>query len=161
MLPDLIKGDKVGALAMTEADTGSDVVGMKLKAEKDGEYGFRLNGHKLWITNAPIADVAIVYAKTRPDLGKNGITSFLLDRSIHPFQRGKRLRKFGMLASDTGELIFDNTPVSKDAILGEENRGIYVLMKGLDYERLVLSAGALGIAQNAMDLALEYSVQRK
>ena len=160
LLPGLISGTKIGALAMSEHAAGSDVVSMKSTAQAvDG--GYVLNGTKMWITNGPDADYVVVYAKTQPDQGSKGITAFIVEKTFEGFSCARKLDKLGMRGSNTGELIFDNVFVPTENILGEVNRGVRVLMEGLDIERLVLSAGPLGIMQAAMDIVLPYTHQRK
>lgn len=155
-LPKLSNGEFIGALAMSETGAGSDVVSMKTTAiEKDDH--FILNGNKMWITNGPYADVIVVYAKT----GKKEITAFLIDKEAEGFSVAQKLDKLGMRGSPTGELVFENVKVSKDKVLGEIHKGVYVLMSGLDYERLVLSAGPLGIMQASLDTTIDYVTQRK
>jgi len=141
-LPRLISGEHVGSLAMSEPGAGSDVVSMKLRAEKRNDR-FVLNGSKMWITNAPDADTLVVYAKTEPDAGPRGITAFLIERDMDGFSTGQKLDKLGMRGSNTAELVFDDCEVPYENILGEESRGVNVLMSGLDYERVVL-AGRCG-----------------
>lgn len=155
-LPHLIDGSKIGALAMSEPGSGSDVTSMRTKAEKKGDY-YVLNGTKFWITNGPIADVVIVYAKT----GNKEITAFLVEAGTPGFSVGKKLNKMGMRGSPTGELIFEDCIVPETNILGGLNQGVYVMMSGLDYERLVLAAGPLGIMQRACDLAYAYAHERQ
>jgi isovaleryl-CoA dehydrogenase len=159
-LPDLISGQKIGALAMSEAESGSDVVSMRLQAKEQGDH-FVLNGSKMWITNGPDADVLIVYAKTNSAAAAHGITAFIVERKFPGFSNGPKLDKLGMRGSNTSELIFDNCRVPKENILGAVNQGVKVLMSGLDYERVVLAAGPVGIMQACLDLALEYSCQRQ
>ncbi|KHN98850.1 Acyl-CoA dehydrogenase/oxidase [Metarhizium album ARSEF 1941] len=159
-LPGLIAGTKVGALAMSESGSGSDVVSMRTTASKvDG--GHVLNGSKMWITNGPDADLIVVYAKTEPDKGSKGITAFLVETDADGFSCARKLDKMGMRGSNTGELMFDNVLVPEENVLGDVNGGVRVLMEGLDLERLVLSAGPLGIMQAALDVALPFSHQRK
>lgn len=159
-LPDLISGKKVGSLAMSEPGSGSDVVSMKLRADKiDG--GWRLNGNKFWITNGPTASTYVVYAKTAPEKGSKGITAFIVERNFTGFSTHQKLDKFGMRGSDTCELVFENCEVPDENVLGEVNKGAGVLMSGLDLERLVLSGGPLGLMQAAFDYAVEYVHQRK
>ena len=160
-LPDLIAGTKVGALAMSESGAGSDVVSMRTTAKKvDG--GYVLNGTKMWITNGPDADVVVVYAKTEPDKASKGITAFIVDtQSAEGFSCARKLDKMGMRGSNTGELVFENVFVPEENVLGRVNAGVRVLMEGLDLERLVLSAGPLGIMQAALDVALPFTHQRK
>jgi len=160
-LPDLIAGRKVGALAMSESGAGSDVVGMRTTARAvDG--GYVLNGSKMWITNGPDADVIVVYAKTDPDASSKGITAFLVERATSPgFSCARKLDKMGMRGSNTGELVFEDVFVPSSHVLGRVNGGVRVLMEGLDLERLVLSAGPLGLMQAALDVALPYAHARK
>jgi isovaleryl-CoA dehydrogenase len=159
-LPKLISGEHVGALAMSEPGAGSDVVSMKLRAEKRGDR-YVLNGTKFWITNGPCADVLVVYAKTDPAAGPRGITAFLIEKGFKGFKTAQKLDKLGMRGSDTGELIFEDCEVPAENVLGEVGRGVNVLMSGLDYERAVLAAGPLGIMQAAMDVVIPYVHQRK
>jgi isovaleryl-CoA dehydrogenase len=159
-LPKLISGEHVGALAMSEAGSGSDVVSMKLRADKEQDR-YVLNGTKMWITNAPHADTLVVYAKTDPDAGARGITAFLIEKSFRGFAVSPKLDKLGMRGSDTAELVFEDCEVPEENIFGDLNGGVRVLMSGLDYERVVLAAGPLGIMQNAMDLVLPYVHERK
>jgi len=159
-LPKLISGEHVGALAMSESGAGSDVVSMKLKAEKKGDR-YVLNGTKFWITNGPCADVLVVYAKTDPKAGPKGITAFLIEKGFKGFSTAQKLDKMGMRGSDTGELIFQDCEVPAENVLGEVGKGVNVLMSGLDYERAVLAAGPLGIMQAAMDVVIPYVHQRK
>ncbi|KAJ5851747.1 uncharacterized protein N7529_011132 [Penicillium soppii] len=160
ILPGLLSGEKVGALAMSEHSAGSDVVSMKTTA-KEVDGGWLLNGTKMWITNGPDADYIVVYAKTEPELGSKGITAFIVEKSFKGFSCARKLDKLGMRGSNTGELIFEDVFVPKENLLGEVNRGVRVLMEGLDLERLVLSAGPLGIMQAALDLVLPYTHVRK
>ena len=159
-LPKLISGEHVGALAMSEAVAGSDVVSMRLRADKKGDR-YVLNGTKMWITNGPCADVLVVYAKTDPAAGPRGITAFLIEKGFKGFSSSQKLDKMGMRGSDTGELVFEDCEVPAENVLGETNRGVNVLMSGLDYERAVLAAGPLGIMQAAMDVVIPYVHQRK
>jgi len=159
-LPKLISGDHVGALAMSESGSGSDVVSMKLKAEKKGDK-YVLNGNKMWITNGPDANVLIVYAKTKPDAGSKGITAFIIEKGMKGFTTAQKLDKLGMRGSNTCELVFEDCEVPAENILGEINRGVQVLMSGLDFERLVLAAGPVGLMQNCIDVVLPYIRQRK
>ncbi len=159
-LPKLISGEHVGALAMSEPGAGSDVVGMKLRAEDRGEY-FVLNGTKMWITNGPDADTLVVYGKTEPELGAAGITAFLIEKGMKGFSVAQKLDKLGMRGSHTGELVFDNVEVPRENVLGEVNKGVRVLMSGLDYERAVLAAGPIGIMQACMDVVVPYIHDRK
>ena len=159
-LPKLISGEHVGALAMSEPGAGSDVVSMKLKAEKKGDR-YILNGTKFWITNGPCADVLVIYAKTDPAAGPRGITAFLVEKGFKGFSTAQKLDKLGMRGSDTGELIFQDCEVPAENVLGEVGKGVNVLMSGLDYERAVLAAGPLGIMQAAMDVVVPYVHTRK
>ncbi len=159
-LPKLISGDHVGALAMSESGAGSDVVSMKLRADRKGDR-YVLNGTKFWITNGPCADVLVVYAKTDPAAGQRGITAFLIEKGFKGFSTAQKLDKLGMRGSDTGELIFEDCEVPEENMLGELGRGVNVLMSGLDYERAVLAAGPLGIMQAALDVVVPYVHQRK
>lgn len=160
-LPDLCSGEKVGALAMSESGSGSDVVSMSLHAEKQGNKTYLLNGSKMWITNGPDADTLVVYAKTDPSGGSKGITAFIIEKSMTGFSTGKKLDKLGMRGSNTAELIFENCPVPEENILGEEGNGAAILMSGLDYERVVLAGGPLGIMAAAMDNVVPYIHERK
>ena len=160
-LPELCSGDKVGALAMSESGSGSDVVSMSLHAEKQGNKTYLLNGSKMWITNGPDADTLVVYAKTNPSKGSKGITAFIIEKTMTGFSTGKKLDKLGMRGSNTAELIFENCPVPEENILGDEGNGAAVLMSGLDYERVVLAAGPLGIMAAAMDVVVPYIHERK
>ncbi|ORX45128.1 acyl-CoA dehydrogenase NM domain-like protein [Hesseltinella vesiculosa] len=159
-LPKLISGDHVGALAMSEPGSGSDVVSMKLRAEKKGDR-YILNGNKFWITNGPDADVLVVYAKTDPKAGPKGITAFLVEKSFKGFSTAQKLDKLGMRGSNTCELIFENCEIPAENVLGGEGKGVYVLMSGLDLERLVLSGGPLGLMQAALDVVVPYVHERK
>jgi isovaleryl-CoA dehydrogenase len=159
-LPKLISGEHVGALAMSEAGSGSDVVSMRLKAEKKGDR-YVLNGTKMWITNGPHAETLVVYARTDASAGARGITAFLIEKDFKGFHAAQKLDKLGMRGSDTSELVFEDCEVPQENILGDLNGGVRVLMSGLDYERVVLAAGPLGIMQNAMDIVLPYVHERK
>ena len=159
-LPELISGEKVGALAMSETGAGSDVVGMKTIATKNGDR-FILNGSKMWITNGPNADTLVVYAKTDPGAGKHGITAFIIEKEMKGFSTSSKLDKMGMRGSNTCELIFNDCEVPEANILGSLNGGVKVLMSGLDYERAVLAAGPIGIMQACMDVVLPYVHDRK
>jgi len=157
-LPQLISGEHVGALAMSEAGAGSDVVGMKLKAEKSGN-GYRLNGTKFWITNGHYADTLVVYAKTGE--GSRGITAFIIEKDMEGFSPGQKIDKLGMRGSPTSELVFEDCFVPPENVLGEENEGVAVLMSGLDYERTVLAGIQIGIMQACLDVVLPYVRERK
>ena len=159
-LPGLLSGEKVGALAMSEHGAGSDVVSMKMSA-KESDGGYLLNGTKMWITNGPDAHVVIVYAKTEPDAGKKGITAFIVDTSTEGFSCARKLDKLGMRGSNTGEIVLDNVFVPSANVLGAVNKGVRVLMEGLDLERLVLSAGPLGLMKAALDVTVPYVHERK
>jgi isovaleryl-CoA dehydrogenase len=159
-LPKLISGEHVGSLAMSEAGAGSDVVGMKLRADKKGDR-FVLNGTKFWITNAPEANTLVVYGKTEPSAGSGGITAFIVERGMKGFSTSQKLDKMGMRGSDTGELVFEDCEIPEENVMGGLNRGVAVLMSGLDYERAVLAAGPLGIMQACLDVVLPYVRERK
>jgi isovaleryl-CoA dehydrogenase len=159
-LPKLIEGTHVGALAMSEPEAGSDVVSMRMSAERRGR-DFVLNGSKFWITNGPDADVVVVYAKTTPDAGARGITAFVIEKGMPGFSQAAKLDKLGMRGSNTGELVFDQCVVPGENVLGAVDGGVAVLMSGLDYERAVLSAGPLGIMQSCLDVVLPYVHQRR
>ena len=159
-LPKLISGEHIGSLAMSEPSAGSDVVSMKLKAEKRNDY-YLLNGSKMWITNGPDADTLVVYAKTDVTAGPKGITAFLIEKDMKGFSTGKKLDKLGMRGSNTSELIFENCEVPYENVLGEEGKGVNVLMSGLDYERVVLAAGPVGIMAGAMDVVVPYIHERE
>ncbi|MAL79823.1 MAG: acyl-CoA dehydrogenase [Sneathiella sp.] len=159
-LPKLISGEHVGALAMSEPGAGSDVVSMRLRAEKQGDR-YILNGNKFWITNGPDADVLVVYAKTEPNAGPRGITAFLIEKGFPGFSTAQKLDKLGMRGSNTCELVFEDCEVPEENILGPLNEGVRVLMSGLDYERVVLSAGPLGIMQACMDAVIPYIHDRE
>ncbi|HEV3176632.1 MAG TPA: isovaleryl-CoA dehydrogenase [Stellaceae bacterium] len=159
-LPKLISGEHVGALAMSEPGAGSDVVGMKLRAEKRGDR-YVLNGTKMWITNGPYADTLVVYAKTDPAAGPRGITAFLIEKGMKGFKPAQKLDKLGMRGSPTSELVFEDCEVPGENVLGKVNEGVRVLMSGLDYERAVLAAGPLGIMQACLDVVIPYVHERK
>src|SRR5213082_3083158 len=159
-LPKLISGDHVGSLAMSEPGAGSDVVSMKTRAEKKGDR-FVLNGSKMWITNGPVADTLVVYAKTDPNEGPRGITAFIIEKGMKGFSTAQKLDKLGMRGSDTCELVFEDCEVPQENVLAEVGRGVNVLMSGLDYERAVLAAGPIGIMQACMDVVLPYVHERK
>lgn len=159
-LPKLLSGEHVGALAMSEAGAGSDVVSMRLRAEKKGDR-YILNGTKMWITNGPYADVLVVYAKTDPDAGAHGITAFVIEKSFKGYFPAQKLDKLGMRGSPTSELVFEDCEVPRENVLGEEGQGVGVLMSGLDYERIVLAGGPLGLLHAALDMCLPYIRERK
>lgn len=159
-LPKLISGEHVGSLAMSEAGAGSDVVSMKLKADAV-QGGYILNGTKFWITNAPEADTLVVYAKTQPEAGSRGITAFLIEKDMPGFSIGQKIEKMGNRGSPTAELVFDNCEVPEENVMGPLHGGVAVLMSGLDYERIVLSGGPLGLMQACIDVVLPYVRERK
>ena len=159
-LPGLVSGEHVGALAMSEAGAGSDVVSMKLRAEKRNDH-YKLNGNKYWITNGPDADTLVVYAKTDPEAGSKGITAFLIEKTMTGFSTSPHFDKLGMRGSNTAELIFDDVEVPFENVLGEEGKGVRVLMSGLDFERVVLAAIGPGIMAACMDEIMPYMVERK
>ncbi|TNE40279.1 MAG: isovaleryl-CoA dehydrogenase [Alphaproteobacteria bacterium] len=160
VLPKLISGEAIGALAMSEPGAGSDVVSMKLRAEKRNDR-FVLNGNKMWITNGPDADFLVVYAKTDPDAGPRGITAFLIEKGMTGFSTAQKLDKLGMRGSNTCELVFEDCEVPYENVIGEEGKGVNVLMSGLDYERVVLSGGPLGIMAACMDAVVPYVHERQ
>ncbi len=159
-LPRLISGEHVGALAMSEPGAGSDVVGMRTRAERRGDR-YVLNGSKMWITNGPDAEVLVVYAKTDPDAGSRGITAFMIEQGMPGFSTAQKLDKLGMRGSNTCELVFEDCEVPAENVIGEPGQGVQVLMSGLDYERAVLAAGPLGIMRACMDIVLPYVHQRQ
>ena len=159
-LPQLVSGEYVGALAMSEHNSGSDVVSLGLRAQAEGD-DYVLNGSKMWITNGPHADVLVVYATVDPDLGTKGITAFLIEKDMIGFSTGQKLNKLGMRGSDTAELIFEDCRVSKQQVLGRVGQGVKILMSGLDYERVVLAGGPLGIMRAGLDVVLPYIHERK
>ncbi len=159
-LPKLMSGEHVGALAMSEPGSGSDVVSMRTKAQKKGDR-YVLTGNKMWITNGPIAETLVVYAKTDPDAGPRGITAFLIEKGMKGFSTHQKLDKLGMRGSDTCELVFEDCEVPEENVLGQVGKGVNVLMSGLDYERAVLAAGPLGIMQACMDIVMPYVHERK
>ena len=159
-LPQLVSGEYVGALAMSEHNSGSDVVSLGLRAQAEGD-DYVLNGSKMWITNGPHADVLVVYATVDPDLGTKGITAFLIEKEMAGFSPGQKLNKLGMRGSDTAELIFEDCRVSKQQVLGRVGQGVKILMSGLDYERVVLAGGPLGIMRAGLDVVLPYIHERK
>ncbi len=159
-LPKLISGEHIGALAMSEPGAGSDVVSMRLRAEKKGDR-YILNGNKMWITNGPDADTLVVYAKTDPELKQHGITTFIIEKGFKGFSTAQKLDKLGMRGSNTGELVFEDCEVPEENILGEVNKGVSVLMSGLDYERAVLSGGPVGLMQACLDVVVPYVHERE
>jgi isovaleryl-CoA dehydrogenase len=160
-LPKLISGEHLGALAMSEPGAGSDVVSMRTRADRKGNDGFVLNGSKMWITNGTIAETLVVYARTTPDAGPRGVTAFIIEQGMRGFSRAQKLDKLGMRGSDTCELVFEDCEVPRANVLGEVDKGVQVLMSGLDYERVVLAAGPLGIMQAALDVVVPYVHERK
>ena len=159
-LPKLVSGQHVGSLAMSESGAGSDVVGMATRAEKKGDR-YIINGSKMWITNGPDADTLVVYAKTDPDANQRGITAFIIEKGMKGFSTSPKLDKMGMRGSNTCELVFEDCEVPIENVLGSENKGVNVLMSGLDYERAVLAAGPIGIMQACMDVVIPYVHERK
>jgi isovaleryl-CoA dehydrogenase len=159
-LPKLMSGEHLGALAMSEPGSGSDVVSMRTRAEKRGDR-YVLNGNKMWITNGPTAETLVVYAKTDPEAGHRGITAFLIEKGFKGFSTHQKLDKLGMRGSDTCELVFEDCEVPEENVLGQVGKGVNVLMSGLDYERAVLAAGPLGIMQSCMDIVMPYVHERK
>jgi len=159
-LPDLVSGKHVGALAMSEPGAGSDVVGMRTRAEKKGDR-YILNGNKMWITNGPVSETFVIYAKTDMDAGPRGMTAFIVEKGCKGFSQAQKLDKLGMRGSDTCELIFQDCEVPEENVLGEVGKGVNVLMSGLDYERAVLAAGPLGIMQACMDIVVPYVHERE
>ena len=159
-LPNLISGDHIGALAMSEPGSGSDVVSMRLRADHHQGH-FVLNGNKMWITNGPDADVFVIYAKTSVDAGSRGITAFIVERSFPGFSTAAKLDKLGMRGSNTGELIFENCAVPEENVLGEVDKGVAVLMSGLDYERAMLAGGPVGLMQSCLDVVVPYIHERQ
>ncbi len=159
-LPPLISGEHVGALAMSEAGAGSDVMSMKLRAERKSDH-FLLNGNKMWITNGPAADTLVVYARTDPKAGSHGISAFIVESGFTGFSTSRKLDKLGMRGSDTCELVFEDCVVPEENLLGEINEGVGILMSGLDYERAILAAGSVGIMQACLDVAVPYTRERR
>ncbi len=159
-LPGLISGEHMGALAMSEPGAGSDVVSMRLRADRKGDR-YVLNGTKMWITNGPCVDTLVVYAKTDPEAGPRGISAFIVERNFKGFSTAQKLDKLGMRGSDTGELVFEDCEVPDDNVLGKPGEGVKILMSGLDYERAVLAAGSLGIMQACMDVVIPYVHERR
>jgi isovaleryl-CoA dehydrogenase len=159
-LPKLISGAHVGALAMSEPGAGSDVVSMKTRAVRKGDH-YVLTGNKMWITNGPVAETFVIYAKTDPEAGSRGITAFIVEKGWKGFTQSQKLDKLGMRGSDTCELVFEECEVPAENVLGRVGHGVNVLMSGLDYERVVLSAGPLGVMQSALDIVMPYIHERK
>src|SRR5271168_4211048 len=159
-LPKLISGEHLGALAMSEPGAGSDVVSMRLRADKKGDH-YVLNGSKLWITNGHYADTLVVYAKTRPDAGPRGITAFLIEKGFKGFRPAQKLDKLGMRGSPTSELVFEDCEVPEENVMGKVGQGVKIMMAGLDYERVIIAAGPLGVMQACLDVVIPYVHQRK
>jgi isovaleryl-CoA dehydrogenase len=159
-LPKLVSGEHVGALAMSEPNSGSDVVSMRTRADRRGDR-YVLNGTKMWITNGPVAETFVIYAKTDPTAGARGMTAFIVEKSFKGFTQAQKLDKLGMRGSDTSELVFEDCEVPDENVLGAVGNGVNVLMSGLDYERVVLAAGPLGIMQACMDVVVPYVHDRK
>ncbi len=159
-LPKLVSGEQVGALAMSEPNSGSDVVSMRTRADKKGDR-YVLNGSKMWITNGPVAETFVIYAKTDPTAGARGMTAFIVEKSFPGFSQAQKLDKLGMRGSDTSELVFEDCEVPAENVLGAVGNGVNVLMSGLDYERVVLAAGPLGIMQACLDVVIPYVHDRK
>jgi isovaleryl-CoA dehydrogenase len=159
-LPSMVTGEKIGALALTEPNAGSDAMRIRTRAQRDGDY-FILNGTKMFITNGPIADVVLVYAKTEPERGPFGISAFIVEKSFEGFSVGRKIKKAGMRGSPTGELIFDNCRVPAENLVGELNRGVEVMTRGLDIERIMGAAMAVGSARQALDYSIKYSLERE
>ena len=159
-LPPLISGEKIGALGLTEPNAGSDAMSLRTRAVKKGDK-YILNGTKIFITNGPVADTLLVYAKTEPDLGAKGISAFIVEKEFPGFSVSRKLKKVGMRGSPTAELVFDNCEVPAEKLVGQENMGVHVMTSGLDIERIVLAAGSVGMAQQALDYSIRYAVERE
>lgn len=159
-LPPMVRGEKIGALALTEPNAGSDAMSIRTRAVKKGDK-YILNGTKMFITNGPIADILLVYAKTNPELGAKGISAFIVEKDFPGFSVSRKLKKCGMRGSPTGELIFEDCEVPAENLVGEENKGVHVMTSGLDVERIVLAGGSVGMAQQALDYSIEYAVERE
>ncbi|MCU0586686.1 MAG: acyl-CoA dehydrogenase family protein [Syntrophobacteraceae bacterium] len=159
-LPPLIRGEKIGALGLTEPNAGSDAMSLRTRAVKKGDK-YILNGSKIFITNGPVADTLLVYAKTEPDLGAKGISAFIVEKEYPGFAVSRKLKKVGMRGSPTAELVFDNCEVPAENLVGQENMGVHVMTSGLDIERIVLAAGSVGMAQQALDYSIRYAVERE
>ncbi len=159
-LPPMVRGEKIGALALTEPNAGSDAMSIRTRAVKKGDK-YILNGTKMFITNGPIADILLVYAKTNPELGAKGISAFIVEKDFPGFSVSRKLKKCGMRGSPTGELIFEDCEVPAENLVGEENNGVHVMTSGLDVERIVLAGGSVGMAQQALDYSIEYAVERE
>jgi isovaleryl-CoA dehydrogenase len=159
-LPPLISGEKIGALGLTEPNAGSDAMSLRTRAVKKGDK-YILNGTKIFITNGPVADTLLVYAKTEPDLGAKGISAFIVEKEFPGFSVSRKLKKVGMRGSPTAELVFDNCEVPAENLVGQENMGVHVMTSGLDIERIVLAAGSVGMAQQALEYSIKYAVERE
>jgi isovaleryl-CoA dehydrogenase len=159
-LPPLIRGEKIGALGLTEPNAGSDAMSLRTRAVKKGDK-YILNGTKIFITNGPVADTLLVYAKTEPDLGAKGISAFIVEKEFPGFSVSRKLKKVGMRGSPTAELVFENCEVPAENLVGQENMGVHVMTSGLDIERIVLAAGSVGMAQQALDYSIKYAVERE
>lgn len=159
-LPPLIRGEKIGALGLTEPNAGSDAMSLRTRAVKKGDK-YILNGTKIFITNGPVADTLLVYAKTEPDLGAKGISAFIVEKEFPGFSVSRKLKKVGMRGSPTAELVFDNCEVPAENLVGQENMGVHVMTSGLDIERIVLAAGSVGMAQQALEYSIKYAVERE
>jgi len=159
-LPSMVAGEKIGALGLTEPNAGSDAMGLRTRAERKGDK-YILNGTKMFITNGPVADVILVYAKTDPERGAKGISAFIVEKEFPGYKVSRKLRKCGMRGSPTGELVFEDCEVPAENLVGEENKGVNVVTSGLDIERIVLAGGSLGMAQQALDYSIRYSVERE
>jgi len=159
-LPPMVRGEKIGALALTEPNAGSDAMGIRTRAVKKGDK-YILNGTKMFITNGPVADILLVYAKTKPELGPKGISAFIVEKDFPGFSVSRKLKKCGMRGSPTGELIFEDCEVPAENLVGQENMGVAVMTSGLDVERVVLAGGSIGMAQQALDYSIEYAVERE
>lgn len=159
-LPPMVRGEKIGALALTEPNAGSDAMSIRTRAVKKGDK-YILNGTKIFITNGPVADIFLVYAKTQPELGAKGISAFIVEKDFPGFSVSRKIRKCGMRGSPTGELVFDNCEVPAENLVGQENMGVHVMTSGLDVERIVLAGGSIGMAEQALEYAINYAVERE
>jgi isovaleryl-CoA dehydrogenase len=159
-LPPMVRGEKIGALALTEPNAGSDAMSIRTRAVKKGDK-YILNGTKIFITNGPVADIFLVYAKTQPELGAKGISAFIVEKDFPGFSVSRKIRKCGMRGSPTGELVFDNCEVPAENLVGQENMGVHVMTSGLDVERIVLAGGSVGMAEQALEYAVQYAVERE
>ncbi|ROQ89593.1 acyl-CoA dehydrogenase family protein [Desulfosoma caldarium] len=159
-LPPMVRGEKIGALGLTEPNAGSDAMSLRTRAERKGDK-YILNGTKMWITNGPIADVILVYAKTAPEKGAKGISAFIVEKDFPGFSVSRKIKKCGMRGSPTGELVFEDCEVPAENLVGEENMGVHVMTSGLDVERVVLAGGSIGMAQQALDYSIRYAAERE